>query len=101
FNKHDAVAAAALFTTNANLVAPLGIFSGREMVNPQHIRDLACVLYSPDRGGKRDRRIRGPDCSSLQDPGRYRHGVTTTSRQSICESILPIVFGFLGYSHSL
>ena len=30
FNKHDAVAVAALFTTNATLVAPLGIFSGRD-----------------------------------------------------------------------
>src|SRR6516165_2261011 len=29
-NKHDAVAVAALFTTNAILVAPLGIFSGRD-----------------------------------------------------------------------
>jgi ketosteroid isomerase-like protein len=30
FNKHDAVAVAALFTANAILVAPLGIFSGRD-----------------------------------------------------------------------
>jgi hypothetical protein len=30
FNKHDAVAVAALFTRNAILVAPLGIFSGRD-----------------------------------------------------------------------
>ena len=29
-NKHDAVAVAALFTTNATLVTPLGIFSGRD-----------------------------------------------------------------------
>jgi ketosteroid isomerase-like protein len=32
FNKHDAVAVAALFTTNATLVAPLGIVSGRDGV---------------------------------------------------------------------
>jgi len=30
FNKHDAVAIAALFTTNATLVAPSGMFSGRD-----------------------------------------------------------------------
>ena len=30
FNKHDAVAVAALFTANATLVAPLGTFSGRD-----------------------------------------------------------------------
>jgi ketosteroid isomerase-like protein len=30
FNKHDAVAVAALFTTNATLVAPLGIVSGQD-----------------------------------------------------------------------
>jgi len=29
-NKHDAVAAAALFTANATLVAPRGTFSGRD-----------------------------------------------------------------------
>jgi ketosteroid isomerase-like protein len=32
FNKHDAVAVAALFTTNATLVAPLGIVSSRDGV---------------------------------------------------------------------
>jgi uncharacterized protein (TIGR02246 family) len=30
WNKHDAVAVAALFTANATLVAPLGTFSGRD-----------------------------------------------------------------------
>jgi ketosteroid isomerase-like protein len=30
FNKHDAAAVAALATTNATLVAPLGMFSGRD-----------------------------------------------------------------------
>ena len=30
FNKHDAAAIAALFTTNATLVAPSGTFSGRD-----------------------------------------------------------------------
>ena len=30
FNKHDAVAVAALFTVNAILMAPAGIFSGRD-----------------------------------------------------------------------
>ena len=32
FNKHDAAAVVALFTTNATLVSPLGIFSGRDGV---------------------------------------------------------------------
>ena len=32
FNKHDAAAVVALFTTNATLVSPLGIFSGRDSI---------------------------------------------------------------------
>jgi ketosteroid isomerase-like protein len=32
FNRHDAAAVAALFTTNAILVAPFGIFSGRDSI---------------------------------------------------------------------
>jgi ketosteroid isomerase-like protein len=39
FNKHDAVAAAALFTTNATLVAPLGIFSRRDGIE-KHFTDV-------------------------------------------------------------